>query len=276
MTVHFRSDAWIEPQLRYIERFLPADTAVYAALEGIDEEHFARYHFAEDLHGTHADKLDQLAAVALADADPDDILVFIDGDAFPIAPVGLDVLDGRRLAAVRRDEDLGEMYPHPCFCVTTAGFWSDLGSSWQAGPLHKNALGHVVTDVGCTLMTDLAAAGVEWTPLLRSNTTDLHPLWFGVYGGVVYHHGAGFRPRDEHLDARGKKSNSAIVSARNTRTPEWVPVLYRAERSLRYRAGARRGRKYLASDEALALDRLSDDVYQSVLDDPDFVEAFIG
>ena len=35
--------------------------------------------------------------------------------------------------------------------------------------------------------------GIEWRPLLRSNGTDLDPLYFGIYGDVVYHHGAGFR-----------------------------------------------------------------------------------
>jgi hypothetical protein len=29
--------------------------------------------------------------------------------------------------------------------------------------------------------------------LTRTNTVDLHPVWFAIYGDVVYHHGAGFR-----------------------------------------------------------------------------------
>jgi len=29
--------------------------------------------------------------------------------------------------------------------------------------------------------------------LLRSNRIDLHPILFALYGGIVYHHGSGFR-----------------------------------------------------------------------------------
>ena len=30
-------------------------------------------------------------------------------------------------------------------------------------------------------------------PLLRSNRRDLDPVYFALYGDIVYHHGAGFR-----------------------------------------------------------------------------------
>ena len=30
--------------------------------------------------------------------------------------------------------------------------------------------------------------------MLRSNRTNLHPLLYSIYDGVVYHHGAGSRP----------------------------------------------------------------------------------
>ena len=32
-----------------------------------------------------------------------------------------------------------------------------------------------------------------WVQLLRTNGSALHPMFFGIYGNVVYHHGAGFR-----------------------------------------------------------------------------------
>jgi hypothetical protein len=278
LTVHWRSEAWIDPQLRFLERFLPHDFVVYAALEGIDERRFGLYHFAEDLVGTHPEKLDQLAAVAIDDADDDDVLLFVDGDAFPIAPLVPEMLGEFPLVAVRRDEDLGECYPHPCFCLTTAGFWRDLGSTWKPGPIVRNSLGQPITDVGCALLRDLDARDVVWRPLLRSNVVDLHPLWFGVYGDVAYHHGAGFRSahsgRAEHVDAEGKRTINPRVAARMTRTPSWVPGLYRAERSVRYRAAARRGARFLESDRARDIEALSDEVYASICTDPDFFLRF--
>jgi hypothetical protein len=52
-----------------------------------------------------------------------------------------------------------------------------------------------VTDVGGNLLGALEERGVEWEPILRTNRRNLHPLWFGVYGDLVYHHGGGFRRR---------------------------------------------------------------------------------
>lgn len=276
LTVHWRSDAWIDVQRRYLERFVAADFAVYAALEGVDPAWFPTFHFAADLAGSHPEKLDQLAEIADRDADDDDLLVFLDGDAFPIAPLSESALGGRALAAVRRDEDLGECYPHPSFCVTTSGFWRELGSTWVPGPIVHNSRHEPITDVGCTLLLDLERAGVSWAPILRSNRTDLHPLWFGVYGDLVYHHGAGFRERAEHVDAPGLLTINPRVAARMTRTPPSVPLVHRAERSLRYRAAERRRREFRDSDAARDVDELAGSVYDSILTDPDFFLRFTG
>ena len=87
VTVHWKSAKWIDPQLRYLERNIDEPFRVWAALEGIDAREFAKFHFAEDLRGTHPDKLNALADIVFEHSDPDDILVFIDGDALPIRPI---------------------------------------------------------------------------------------------------------------------------------------------------------------------------------------------
>ena len=102
-------------------------------------------------------------------------------------------LKSRPLAAVRRDENLGDPQPHHLFCVTTAGFWKELGGDWGAGPTWCTSTGGAATDHGARLWRLLAARGIEWWPILRTNQVDLHPVWFGVYGDVLYHHGASFR-----------------------------------------------------------------------------------
>jgi hypothetical protein len=124
------------------------------------------------------------------------VLVFLDGDAFPIAP--LDTFLRRTLArwplvAVRRDENLGDPQPHPCFCATTVGFWKRIGGDWNRGFTWRAETGHEVTDAGGNLLGRLRELGVEWYPLLRTNRRNIHPIWFAVYGDLVYHHGAGFR-----------------------------------------------------------------------------------
>jgi hypothetical protein len=210
VTVHHQSDRWIEVQTGYLARHLSQPYRTYASLEGIAP----RWHDAFDVvvpsTGRHAGKLNHLARVATDGADPDDLLVFIDGDAIPITdplPAITEALATTALVAVRRDENLGDRQPHPCFCATTVGTWRAIGGDWSNGATWTNAQGVEESDVGGNLRWQLEQAGLSWTPLLRSNHHDLHPLWFGVYGGVVYHHGAGFRSMlcrlDHQLASRG-------------------------------------------------------------------------
>ena len=93
-----------------------------------------------------------LAARALEVAADDDLLLFLDGDALPLAPVDESVLAGAPLAAVRLDESLGDRNPHPCFCLARAGTWRELGGDWREGPTWVNARGDLVTDVGGRLL----------------------------------------------------------------------------------------------------------------------------
>jgi hypothetical protein len=273
VTVHWQDDRWIEPQLRFLRRNVPAEHRVYASLNGIDRAWDRKFFFAADLDGGHADKLNELATVVAERGSADDLLLFVDGDAFPIAPVGSDLLGGTGLCAVRRDENLGDRQPHPSFCLTTVGFWTEIGGDWRRGYEWTSSTGDHVTDVGGNLLGILTERGAPWRPLLRTNRVDLDPLWFGVYGDVVYHHGAGFRPplaRRVDLQGRG----AVRAAAARARTPAWVPVLGRVERSLRYRLAERRHRQELArhADEG---QRLSDEVFGWILDDDEFYRRFL-
>jgi hypothetical protein len=110
------------------------------------------------------------------------------------------------LVAVRRDDNFGEPIPHPSFTVTTARFWRELGSGWASGPEWIEPDGRMASDVGARLWADLARREIAWRPLLRSNAVDLHPLWFGIYGDLVYHHGAAFRRPISRADAHRSRS----------------------------------------------------------------------
>lgn len=204
-TVHWRDARWIDVQLRYLERHVARPYRVYADLEGIDEAERGRFHHVQDLAAerefenpifSHTEKLNALARTIAAQASPDDVLVFLDGDAFPVAPLDPfleDKLARFPLAAIRRDENLDDAQPHPAFCATTVGFWSEIGGDWNPGYRWRNAAGNEVTDAGGNLLGILRERGIEWYPLLRTNRRNLRPLWFGVYDDLAYHHGAGFR-----------------------------------------------------------------------------------
>ncbi|MGH2957530.1 MAG: hypothetical protein ACRDL6_11100 [Solirubrobacterales bacterium] len=208
-TAHDRRDRWIEIQHRYLARHTHEPCRVYASLDGIDARYHSRFHQVVDLSGAatggrlrQGEKLTLLAEEIARQAEPDDLLVFMHGDCFPIAdwvtPVRR-MLAGSPLAAVRRDENM-EPIPHECFCATTPGFWTGIGGKWVLGPTW-DARGRIVTDTGASLWEILARRGIEWRPILRTNARDPHPLWFAIYGGIVYHHGAGFREPMSRIDA---------------------------------------------------------------------------
>jgi hypothetical protein len=272
VTVHWQDSRWIEPQLRYLRRHVVGPMRSYASLRGIDPALGSAFDVAVDLDGTHPEKLNALAELVRADADDHDLIMFLDGDAFPIAPITEALLAGAPLAAVRRDENLGQRQPHPCFCLTTVGFWREIDGDWNAGYQWPTTTGELITDVGGNLLEILQDRGVEWRPLLRSNAWNLDPLLYAVYGDVVYHHGAGFRrPLTWNL---GRPAAARVRAARDAAwIPERVPVLGKLERSLRYRLGARTEQRALDAQ----LDRIaaqSAEVFTWIRDEIDFPERF--
>ncbi len=203
-TLHYRSAEWIDLQLAYIERFTSAPYRVYGCLDGVDRSHFAKFHHAEQRNEQIAPEYEHLARVIAEQADPDDWLVFLHGDTIPIAdwvPTLAAAMERARLVGVRRDENLGEPHPHACFTVTTPRLWSELDGNWRPGPEWIGTTGRPATDLGAQLWRRLDDAGIGWEPLLRSNVRDIHPLWFGVYGEILYHHGAGFRLPISRIDS---------------------------------------------------------------------------
>jgi hypothetical protein len=124
-----------------------------------------------------------------------------------------------------------------------------------------------VTDVGAELLRELRKRDLGWRELLRMNTTDLHPLYYAIYGDpqlgpVVYHHGAGFRVRRSRADDAPKP---AII-------PNRVPVLGRAERSLRWRL---RTRKISGPRHQQAAARQDEQVRAWIAQDDNIADRFV-
>lgn len=273
LTVHFMDDRWIGPQLRFLKRNVPDDLQVWACLNGIDPAWGDVFHRTFDLDGVHADKLNALARIVTdSGVSRDDYLLFLDGDAFPIAPVTPEVLAGRPLAAVRQDECNGDRQPHPCFCLTTVGFWNDIAGDWREGYRWEVELGGTMTDVGGNLLGILERERIEWTPLLRSNPVrEEEPMMFGIYEDLAYHHGAGFRvPKSRQMLLRSRQE--VLFAASDARTPAWVPVVGRVERSVRYRWADYQHRRNVANLTGQVRSS-SDDVFRRIQTDDCFFEA---
>jgi hypothetical protein len=194
-TLHYGSPRWIEIQARYLREHLSVPYRTWTALGGVDPSYASHFDRIIDQGGRHSDRLNHLALEIIYEADDDDLLMFLDGDAFPIAdpmPLITDGLSKAPLVAVRRDENLGDGQPHPCFCVTTVGTWRGLPGDWSGSYRWVDAEGRRVSDVGGNLLRALELSNTPWVPVLRSNRRNLDPIFFAIYGDVIYHHGAGF------------------------------------------------------------------------------------
>ncbi len=275
-TVHWRDDRWVDVQLGYLERHLPQPHRVYAFLNGMDEDHSERFYYASDENvREHSTKLNLLADMIAFNAESDgDPLLFIDGDAFPIADLGPLIesdLPRDRLIAVRRDE-ASDVQPHPCFCLTTVGTWRELGGDWRkGGHSWTNDAGREVSDVGARVLKAVEDHDLDWRALKRSNKQNPHPLFFGVYDDLVYHHGAGFRK------ARGGRlriAEAGVHEARaswRARAIEALPKS-RLKRYLRERFHPALRINRQLQKEAQAL---SDEWFERLKSDPEFYRALI-
>jgi hypothetical protein len=227
-TVHWHTDKWIDIQQWYFQRHIKSSYRVYAWLNNVSPDRRADFHyFCSEPVKPHAVKLNILGDIICASARADDdVVVFIDGDAFPVADIDSFIAEKLRahaLIAVRRDENNGDLQPHPSFCATTVGFWRALKGDWKAGYKWPDKDGKWVTDVGGNLLKQLIDGRIDWYSLLRSNKHNYHPLFFGIYDGVLYHHGAGFRNALSRADVAAMRSTRL-----NRRLSRISPSLSRA------------------------------------------------
>lgn len=274
-TVHWRDDRWIDVQLRHLEQHLPQPYRVYAFLNRLDKDHSGRFFYSSDEQvREHSTKLNLLAdMISFAAESDDDPILFIDGDAFPIADLGplISDLPRDRLIAIRRDE-ASDVQPHPSFCLTTVGTWRELGGDWRkGGHFWVNEVGREVSDVGARLLKAVEEHDLDWRPLTRSNRENPHPLFFGVYDDLVYHHGAGFR---KGRGGRLAIADAGVYEARETlraRALDALPTTKATKRLRRRFHPARRINRRL-QEETQAL---SEEWFQRIRRDPEFYRGLI-
>jgi len=273
-TVHWMDSKWIAPQSRGLSSFISAPYRTYANLQGVEPRFDVRFSYTTRSGGTHADKLNALARTIAEQAEPEDLLVFVDGDAFPIRPLDgwlAELLAEYPLAAVRRDENAGDLQPHPCFCVTTVGFWRDVEGDWRAGTWVTDQ-GVEASDVGGRLLSILNDRSMAWRPILRSNAIDLHPLLYGLYDGHIYHHGAGFRPPIARVDEANvpvSENEQYLYLRTQARAKSLKDLRLSHARTLlrlgRHSVRARKLNAYIRTEE-----RRSDEMYRAICEAPDF------
>lgn len=273
LTVHWQTPFWITIQNKYLNRFIRSPFKTFAFLTRIELDYSKYFDYScfEEIT-EHATKLNILAEMVSLFALDEDILIFLDGDAFPIN----DIDDGfllnirkHQLGAIQRIENNGDIQPHPAFCVTTVGFWKKIKGTWHKGYRWKDKHGDMVTDIGGNLLKILQDNKVDWYKMLRCNRKNFHPLAFGIYDHLVYHHGFGFRKGLGGREVRaqwGEKDRLKRLDVRilNRLIPRQWPI----QRVINpyYRARVR-----LSED----FERLNTEVANMILDDEDFYLQFI-
>jgi hypothetical protein len=194
-TLHYGDPRWIEVQTRSLREHLSVPYQLWTALGDAGSSYADHFDHVIDQGGRHSDRLNHLAIEILAVAADGDLLMFLDGDAFPIAdpmPLIRDGLARAPMVAVRRAENLGDRQPHPCFCVTTVATWRSLPGDWSGAARWLDDRGRPVSDVGGNLLRALELSETPWVEVLRTNRRNIDPIFFAIYGDVIYHHGAGF------------------------------------------------------------------------------------
>jgi hypothetical protein len=273
--VHWQRDSWIDVQLAYLRRNITEPFRVFAWLNGVPEDHHRKFYYVNtEAIPQHAIKLNILSDLIYFDSNQDDdLIIFLDGDAFPIG----DVVEFARqklrkypLVAVQRLENNGDLQPHPCFCVTTVGFWKRIGGDWKPGYRWVDPQGNAKTDVGGNLLGILQREKLDWYPMHRSNRVNPHPLWFGIYEGLIYHHGAGFRPPISRIDFQ----NVAVQARGSWRWPLAV-IIDRLDPNRRWRSLQQVNPVRKLERRAMReSQQVSARVFESLRNDPDFYREF--
>jgi len=202
-TVHYQTEKWIDIQLKYLNKHIHEPFKVYAVLNNIDKIHFNKFYFATDFESAfangdynHSDKLDFLTKQIIKEGGDEDIIIFLDSDAFPIGnlmPSLKELIKKHQLIGVRVNKLIKDR-PHRSFVATTIGVWEKIDGGWigdvaQYNPHTVNNEPRRLNNVG----NQLSKHNIDWYPIIRTNTKDIHPLFYGIYGDMIYHHGCGSR-----------------------------------------------------------------------------------
>ena len=81
-TVHYNSPRWIEIQTRHLRRHISVPYETWSSLEHIDPSYAVHFDRIVQQRGSHAGKLNHLATEIAQVASDEDLLMFLDGDAF--------------------------------------------------------------------------------------------------------------------------------------------------------------------------------------------------
>jgi len=146
----------------------------------------------------HGTQLDVLAAIACAEASPQDVLIILDSDSVLFSStLGkiLELLTEYEFVVVERHENGGDDFPHPLLFAGRVDSYIRCDFRWSDKPNWENSNGTIVSDVGTSVGLRMKELGIEFCALTKTNMNEVpgNPPLISVYSNLVYHHGAGSR-----------------------------------------------------------------------------------
>ena len=216
-TLHFKGDYWVDLQLESFKKHIKVPYKSYAIFSHMDEKvydkHKDKYDYFEvrekgkhiykggNYHLTDGNR--HIIPVIKRNMAKNDIIIRIDSDAFFINDVDDNFIDKVRknkftaMHEPQHEWDLNNRTPHPAF-YCFLGKYLDEGLDYNLGEMIEDENNNWWGGVESWMSIN----SIDWKPLSRTNKVNLHPIYFGIYGDLIYHHWAGSRKMITRPDRR--------------------------------------------------------------------------
>jgi len=225
-TLHFGSDEWVDLQVESFKKHIKVPYKSYAIFSHMNQEmydknknNFDYFKVSEDGKHIHkngryhvTDGHREILPMIKEDMKDGDIFMRFDSDAILIDDIDekfIDKVKQENFISVQEPQhewDLNHKTPHPSFWAfpceylnqdldrAMSDIYEDRDSNWWGG-----------------VTSWLKSSNITYYPLNRTNKINLHPLYYGIYSDLIYHHWAGSRDMITRPDRkRAKESNLSI------------------------------------------------------------------
>tara|TARA_A100001201_G_scaffold24081_1_gene27278 strand:- start:134 stop:946 length:813 start_codon:yes stop_codon:yes gene_type:complete len=227
-TLHFKHDYWVDLQVNSIKKHIKVPYKTYAIFSHMSQDIYEKRknmydhfevreigkskHKGGNYHATDGNR--HIFPAIESNAKKGDIILRMDSDAFLVGDITQDFVDmvtDKKFIALcepQHEWDTNVVTPHPAF-------WSYPVEFLQQGL--AEVMGAIIEDNNSNWWGGvdkwLKNNNIEWSPITRSNKIDLHPLYFGIYGDLVYHHWAGSRKMISRPDRIRAKATGLSLDA---------------------------------------------------------------
>jgi len=229
-STHYKNPFWIDIQLKQLKKHLKVPYKTYMVHANMPEGYGDYTDDFDVLVSDSRKRFHQVNGAKLIlpkitnNLKPNDIVIKLDSDAFFISDIDesfLDRVDSERFIALKEPKHEGKLTRHTAHPVFYAFKGEYLEKDFNGKSLTK-ALSNIKVDGGSNWWGHVDGwlrKNVEkWGVLERTNVTNLHSLYFGIYGDLIYHHWAGSRvmkTREDTRIAKKEKVQLDVILKRN-------------------------------------------------------------